>query len=229
MAELTSVIMQTYIKNPLICHMTLASLHAIRKFTDEPYELIVVDNEPVYPGWLDPKIFYRHINPDVNIVNESDIGCYASYNQAAKKAKGDYLVFIQNDVFVHEGWLQGLRYYLEHGHDLVFPDQAPRSREYVLESNKMAWDDPKALDGSRDAGLMMIKKKSFERIGGWPELTKTAILTEKHMYERMSKFNLGWTDTRKVIITHLMAGTNMVKYHEDFKGYKEDLVKEESL
>lgn len=87
----------------MVAHMTMASLASIRKFTGVKYELIIVDNEPSY--YIRDE--YDVLRPDVYIRLEKDIGCYASYNLGAAVSRGDVLVFIQNDVFVHEGWLQG--------------------------------------------------------------------------------------------------------------------------
>src|SRR3990167_11286650 len=93
-------------------HMTMASLANIRRFTDdEDYELILVDNVPVFP--IRDDYFVLRLEDMKIKTNKKDHGYYKSLNEGAKLAKGKYLCFIQPDVFVHEGWLDGLCHYLD--------------------------------------------------------------------------------------------------------------------
>ena len=221
----TSIIMNSYIKNRMVANMTIASLSAIRMFTDTnpEYEIIVIDNEPEFQIRDD----YETLKIDKYVKNEEDIGCYASYNLGASKADGENLVFIQNDVFVHEGWLKWLLYYTTKGFDVVFADQYPKTRKHVLETYDMNPDSKSAMMGWRDAGCMLITKKGFDKVSGWPEGTKSAILSEKFMYERIGNGGLTWTDARKSIITHICAATNLLIQHEDEEEYFKRMDSEE--
>jgi GT2 family glycosyltransferase len=211
MAKKTSVIMNCYNQTRWQTHMSMQALANITKFTDpEDYEMIVIDNVPKRQIRDD----YHVLKIDKHEINKKDRGYTGSYNQGAKLAAGDYFVFIQNDVFVPEGWLPGLRQYLEHGFDMVFPDQVPRSREYVKASYTRSPFHPEAMKGGRDAGLLMIKRQAFEKMGGWDE--SLGLLAEKDFYQR---FVGEWTETNKVIITHIMAATNLVLYEEDPAEY----------
>lgn len=220
---MTSIIMQCYDFNGTARHMTYYSLANIIKYTDQPYELIVVDNEPKFP--IDDG--YGIIQPALTryIINNEDVGCFASYNQGAEKATGDVLVFIQNDVFVNEGWLPAMRYYIDKGlASVVYPDQVPRSRDFIKSSYKLKPED--AMFGGRDAGLMMITRHGFDKIGGWNEKIKTSIVAWKDVFERIDKANLVWTDTCKTMIAHIMAGSNLMK---DPEQYNKELKKEEEI
>lgn len=204
--SLTSIVLTCLNNSRFNAHMSMASIAAITKFTDpEDYELIVVDPESKYPIRDD----YHVLKIDKWLKPSPDPGYTACMNLGAKKAKGEYIVFMQNDVFVHEGWLSNLRLYLESGlYDVVWPDQVPRDREYVLASYKRNHFDTEAMKGSRDAGLFMITKKGFEKTGGWDE--DLGLLAEKDFYlNKVNGAGLRWTDTNKVIITHIMAGTNL--------------------
>jgi GT2 family glycosyltransferase len=213
--KLTSIIMTCKIRNKTECHMTMTAIDCISKYTNpEDYELIVVDPEPSEPIRNDhgvlPNFLHLKPSPDPD---------YAScMNLGASHAVGDYLVFIQNDVFVHEGWLQGLRKYLESGiWSVVYPDQAPRTRDYILDSYKRDWFDAETLKGSRDAGLIMITKEAFDKVGGWSE--GFSILAERDMYERLGAAGIMWTDTNKVQITHIMGASNWKQHMDDRDGY----------
>lgn len=207
-------------------HYSMLCLDHIRKFTDPPYQLIVIDPCPKLPIRDDYKTLRLENDPDtIWLKPKKDPGYTKGMNMGAKRAKGDVLVFIQNDVFVHEGWLPNMLWYIEHGvAECVFPDQVPRDRQYVLESYKRKHDDSEAMKGGRDAGLLMITKDAFGRTGGWNE--KLTILAEKDFYERMAKVNVRWTDTSKVFISHIMAGSNRQLLEDNPKEYNRRMKKD---
>lgn len=224
--KLTSIIMTTKIRTKTECHMTMSAIDCIGKYTNpDEYELIVVDPEPSEPIRDDyhilPKFIHLKPSPDPD---------YAScMNLGAKEAKGDYLVFIQNDVFVDEGWLPGLRQYLESGmFDYVFPDQIPRSREFVLESYKLDPFSPAIIGGpfvgARDAGLIMMTKEIYDKTGGWGE--GMSILAEKDMYIKLAAAGGKEAQTTKVFITHIMGAANWYQSATDPEGYDKRMKKD---
>lgn len=200
--------------------MSMLCLDHIRKFTDRPYQLIVVDPAPKEPIRDDYKTLELDAADTLHLKLDKDPGYTACMNLGASKATGDVLIFMQNDVFVHEGWLPNMIWYIENNKaDCVFPDQVPRSREYVLETYKREMDDPESMKGGRDAGLLMIRRSSFEKTGGWDE--KLSLLCDKNFYDRMNAAGVSWTDTNKVFITHIMAATNRQLLDDDPKEYND--------
>lgn len=200
--------------------MSMLCLDHIRKFTDRPYQLIIIDPVPKDPIRDDYKTLQLTAPDTIYLKLDKDPGYTAGMNLGASKATGDVLVFIQNDVFIHEGWLKGLLWYTESGFwDCVFPDQVPRSREYILETYKRLPGDLESRKGGRDAGLVMITKKAFEKIGGWNE--DLGILCDRDFYDRMAKHDIRWTDTNKVLITHIMAATNRQRLDDDPEEYNQ--------
>lgn len=213
MSHLTSIIVTAYIQNQFQCHMTMAAIANVTRYTNpEEYEFILMSDSEKFPVRDD----YKVLKIDKYVKTEG-VGYTASMNQGAKMAKGKYLVFLQNDVFVWENWLPDLRDYLEMEiADCVIPDQVPRDREFVLQSYEM--DRIKAMQyGSRDAGLLMITKKAFERTGGWNE--ELSILAEKDFYGRMGKAGVKQIDTCRVMISHIAAATNLNRLHTNPKEY----------
>src|SRR3990167_4242884 len=123
-----SVILNSYNPTQQQAHMTMACLAAIRKFTDPPYEIIVVDNAPVHKIRDEFKV----LNIDNLIVNKRNQTSSYSFHQGSKVAKGDKLVFIQSDVFVHEQTINKLVAYLDR-YDVAYPQQYPLTRDEVKE------------------------------------------------------------------------------------------------
>ncbi len=199
-----SIILTAYIQTKFQCHMTMACIANITKFTDpDQYELIVMSDSEKYPIRDD----YKVLKIDKYIKTQGESYTQAM-NHGAREATGDILVFLQNDVFVHDYWLDKLQQYIVGGHfEAVFPDQAPRSRKYVKDTYARPPFDPESLKGSRDAGCLMITKEAFERTGDWNE--DLTLLCEADFYQRMGKAKVRWTDTNKCMITHIMAATNL--------------------
>lgn len=83
---------------------TKIALESIRKYTRGRYEVIIVDNGsgPQTTQWLSTL-------SDVNVIfNQSNRGYAGGNNQALAAAAGEYVVLLNNDVVVTEGWLEGL-------------------------------------------------------------------------------------------------------------------------
>lgn len=214
----TSIIVTCFNNTRTQTHMSMLCLDHIRKFTDFPYQLIVMDPDPKFPIRDDYKTLQLDKEHDALWLRpKPDPGYTKCMNMGAKEATGDVLVFMQNDVFVHENWLEGMLWYIRKGWEAVFPDQVPRDREYIRATYGRHYDDPESLKGGRDAGLLMITAEAFKRTGGWNE--DLGLLCEKDFYDRMNTAHVFWTDTNKVLITHIMAATNLHQLDTDPDAY----------
>ena len=107
--SLTSIIILTW--NQL--SFTQACLTSIAEHTPEPYELIVIDNfsSDGTVAWLRTQAALdRRITVIENTVNR---GFAAGCNQGIAAAKSDFILLLNNDTVVTEGWLSGMREPLE--------------------------------------------------------------------------------------------------------------------
>ena len=82
---------------------------SIRRHTPEPHEIIFIDN-----GSKDETISWLRAlvkeNPKYKLIeNKTNLGFARGCNQGLKAATGEYLLLLNNDVVVTEGWLGGLR------------------------------------------------------------------------------------------------------------------------
>lgn len=217
-----SIILNTYDTNRVQRHMTQQCIACIRKYTDGDYELIIVDNEPTMDFYHEYDVYkpytYIKVDPKENV--------YASYNRGAKAARGDILMFIQNDVFVHERTINKLAKYLDE-FEMAFPQQYPITREDVVKIKQLG-DGELAEVGWRDAGLLAIRRDAFARAGGWDERFHN-LLGERAFYTRCDNAGVSWTDRTNAFVTHIMAGNNLQKdpslYNEEM-DYDAKLIKE---
>lgn len=214
-----SIILNSYSPLKSQRHMDMAAVAAIRKFTDPPYEIIILDNCQVHRFRDD----YGVLAPYKFIENKRNRTVYASYNQGAKLAKGEYLVFTQSDVFVNERTINKLCKYLEK-YDVAYPQQVELSREAV----KKIYDTPDGEPtetGWRDAGMLAITREAFDKTGGWDGRFRN-LLGEAAFYERIDNAGLSWTPNTNAIITHIMAGNNLSK---DGTLYNEEMAHDAEL
>lgn len=224
-----SIIVNSY--NPTLqqSHMTMACLAAIRKFTEPPYELVVVCS-PSDEGFNLPiRDEYGVLNLDQEVVikNEHNKNVYECYNMGAKAASGDLLFFIQSDVYVHEETINKLAKYLKK-YDMAFPQQVPISRADVEQIYEIE-DAGETHVGGRDAGLLAITREAFDRAGGWDERFRN-LLGEAAFYSRCADAGVSWTCQTNAFITHIMAGNNLLKKDEiynDEMAFDAKLLKEE--
>jgi len=94
---LTSIIIVTF--NQL--EYTRQCVESIRRMTDEPYELIFVDNAS-----SDGTAGYLESIPGAKVIrNAENRGFPAAVNQGIAVAKGDQVLLLNNDTIVTTGWL----------------------------------------------------------------------------------------------------------------------------
>ncbi len=84
-------------------HLTEAFVASVRANTDAPYELILVDN-----GSCAETQEYVRGAADIAVLNEENLGFAAGHNKGLAVAKGEYIVFLNNDTRVPPGWLPKL-------------------------------------------------------------------------------------------------------------------------
>ena len=100
MAGLTSIVILTYNQ----FEYTRWCLAAIRYYTSEPYELIVVDN-----GSTDGTVEYLQSQADMEIIlNGENKGFAKGCNQGIKTAGGEYILLLNNDTVPVSGWLRNM-------------------------------------------------------------------------------------------------------------------------
>jgi GT2 family glycosyltransferase len=122
----------------------------------------------------------------VYLRNEANAGFIASCNHGAEKARGKYLVFLNNDTIVTSGWLSALLdTFVEEpqagivGSKLVYPDGRLQEAGGIIWRDASGWnygkfDDPEKPEYNYlrevdycSAAALMVPKALFHRVGGF--------------------------------------------------------------
>jgi GT2 family glycosyltransferase len=165
--------------------MTSRCLHSlVNARTDLPIDVLVIDDasDDETPSHVGGVQGLHTIRLDENV------GFTRACNVAAAEAKGDYIVFLNNDTEVQPGWLDALYETVTSSDDigivgarLLYPDGTLQEAGGIIFADGNGWnygrgfagDDPRALH-RRDVdyvsgAALLVKRELFERLGGFDD------------------------------------------------------------
>lgn len=208
---------------------TQACIESIQQHTAEPYELILVDN-----GSTDGTLAYFQSIPGAKVIhNDQNLGFAKGCNQGMDVSEGEYILLLNNDVIVSQGWLAGLLRCAESSPAVGIV--GPRSnnisgtqqdeanyrtvREFHLFAKRYAEQHAGETWGlDRLVGFcMLIKRQVVDQIGGMDEQFGLGNFEDDDYCRRARQ--AGWTCmvTNEVFIHHFGSRTftaNQIDFHK---------------
>lgn len=158
---------------------------------DELYELVLIDN-----GCTDDtEALLQQLEGDVVIIrNEQNLGFACASNQGARAARGEHLLFLNNDTEAHAGWLPPLLDALDDpgvgavGARLLYPDgKVQHAGVHVVEDrrrpqvpfapvhrlHRAAAEDPEVMQAGAMSALtgacLLVRRDAFFAAGAFDE------------------------------------------------------------
>lgn len=205
---------------------TYACVRSIIQHTDfakTPYEVILADDvskdaTAVIENYIEGLSISR---------NAENQGFLKNCNQAAKKALGDYIFFLNNDTKVTDGWLSSLVSMMEAdesigmaGSKLVYPDGRLQEAGGIIWSDGSGWnygrlDDPekpqynyvKEADYISGAAIM-IRKALWEEIGGFDERFAPAYCEDSDLAFEVRRHGKRVVYQPKSVVVHFEGVSN---------------------
>ena len=184
---------------------------SLKRHTFHPYELIIIDNAS-HDGSAE---FFEQTGAIV-IRNTKNL-CYAcAQNQGLQKASGEYVAFLNNDIYLSNAWDRALINYLEeYGLDAISPcgietmESAPATRRFMRR-----WRRINAMQRLRAAAGIRYTAHDLHRLvklmyGSWetftekrrrefarflyPGISGNAVLARKKLFETIGPWNTAVT------------------------------------
>ena len=205
-------------------HYTYACLVSILENTGEfDYEIIIADDVSTDAT----KEIDKFVTGLVIARNESNQGFLRNCNNAAKKARGEYIFFLNNDTTVQKDWLPPLIRLLESdksigmvGSKLIYPDGRLQEAGGIIWSDGSGWnygrcDDPNKPDYNyvRDVdyisgAAIMLSRKLWEDIGGFDERYAPAYCEDSDLAFEVRKRGLRVVYQPLSVVTHFEGVSN---------------------
>lgn len=175
-----SIVIVTYNK----AHYAYRCMRSLLDDDLPPFELIVVDNAS-----SDRTVdLLRKIRNASAIMNSSNQFFARANNQAASAAKGEYLLFLNHDAFIHKGCVSSMMRTLDSSKDIGAVGAKLIARDgRLLEAGSIIWRDGSCLSYGRgddpekpeycyvrdvdysSAACLMVRREAFHDVGGFDE------------------------------------------------------------
>ncbi len=198
-----SVVMPVY--NQLdYTRQCIGSLHAHGGLIEE---MIIIDN-----GSSDGTAEYLASLERARVIaNPQNLGCAAAWNQGYEASVSQWVLFLNNDVIVTSGWIEGmLDFAAENRVDIVSPAIREGLADYDLERHAeefVAAMGRHARNGVADGICFLVKKEVFEKIGRFDENFRIGQFEDVDFFRRARMAGFRLAITGRAFIHHFGSVT----------------------
>ena len=215
---------------------TYACLQSILENTEEiPYEIILGDD---CSNDLTKNI--AQIVSHIKIIrNTENMRFLKNCNQAAMKAAGKYIVFLNNDTTVQEGWLSALLSVMETqenvglvGSKLIYPDGTLQEAGGIIWRDASGWNygrgkNPQASEYNYlkevdyiSGAAIMIRRSLWDQIGGFDERYAPAYYEDSDLAFEVRKAGYQVVYQPASVVIHYEGISNGSDITEGQKAYQ---------
>lgn len=180
-------------------------VQTIRQHTDVPYELIIVDN-----GSADDARDYAEQAGDVVILNETNLGFSAGMNQGLRAARGQWVIFLNNDTRLPPEWASRLVSTMEEHPDagIVVPAVTAAGNERTVRSEPGSTVEVlRPFEAPPSAVLYAMPRSVAHDLGGWGEEFEVASAEDTDLAFKVWVNGLDIVYDSRILVQHVGKGT----------------------
>lgn len=204
---------------------------------DIPYEIILADDCSTDLT----KEIRKVVSHIVIARTEENVRFLLNCNQAAKLAKGNYILFLNNDTEVHDNWLEPLVTLMESddtigmsGSKLVYADGTLQEAGGIIWQDGSGWNYGNGQDASLpefnyvkdvdyiSGAAIMIRRDLWESIGGFDERYVPAYCEDSDLAFEVRKRGFRVVYQPQSVVTHFEGISNGTDLTEGVKQYQVD-------
>lgn len=201
--------MDVSIVMPLFNQLTYTKicLESLKAMVGERARILLIDN-----GSTDGTAEYLADCTGVSVIsNLTNLGCAGAWNQGVRESDSEWVVILNNDVVLSQGWLEGLvEYAEENGADVVSP--AIREGEYNYDILEYAQAFVRRMEGVARLGVadgicFMVRRRVFETIGLFDENFRIGQFEDTDFFRRARMAGFRLSTTGRSFIHHFGSVT----------------------
>ncbi len=215
-------------------------LESIAKAVRYPnYEVLVVDNASTDGTQESMKILSSGDRRVIYIRNESNLGFVDACNLGADRARGEYVLLLNNDTVVNDGWLESLVAFAEKtpdcgavGSKLLYPDGRLQEAGGITFADANGWNYGRGMDPNHpkftfvrevdyvSGASLMVRKSLWEKIGGLDRRYAPAYYEDADLCFAIRKLGYKVYYEPRSSLVHFEGATSGTNLQQGFKKYQ---------
>lgn len=185
--------------------LTRRCVESLRRHTDVPSELILVDN-----GSTDGSAEYATSAAEVAVHNDTNLGFAAGMNSGLAEANGTYVAFINNDTVFPPHWASRLIESFESGGNpgIVMPAVTAAGNPVTVRESPGTEQIVLTPFGEFPSGVVyMMRTETIRALGGWNEDYQTASAEDLDLSFTVWAHDLDVVLDERVLVEHESQAT----------------------
>ena len=211
--------------------------HLLLNTTNPLYEVIFIDDASTEPIW---RFFKKAFRNATLLRNETNLGYIRTCNLAAAHARGEFLVFLNQDTGVQAGWLDAMLDVVRAdpsvgmvGAKLVYPDGRLQEAGGIIWNDMSAWNFGRGDDREKpeynyvrevdycSGACVLIPRDIFNELGGFDEQLAPAYGDDADFAMKLRVIGRRVVYQPRALVVHIEGATMGTSVTDGLKVFQE--------